>query len=297
VDPRRFHDLSLIQQWMQAAIMHPGGVADGMSSPQAREYLDVDVAEIERVITRSRAMSAVDRLQVYGNAYFARLIECLREGFPVVRHALGDDAFDAFAVGYLQNHPSRTYTLTQLGSDFPKYLAETAPSNEEMPESWFDFAVELARFEQAVGEVFDGPGSEGQSPLNVQELLALPQERLLEVRLECAPSLRLIRLECPVHRYYDAVRRELDAIPPGPEEIHLALVRRRYVVRHHELSKTGYELLARLADGESLGVALAVVIADGNVSPGSISSDLRSWFQEWTVGAFFLRALVPEVPD
>lgn len=287
---RKDFDLGRVQRWMQNVIMHPGGVANGIASPQAREHLEVHPQDIEQVLTRSQAMSAVDRLEVYGNAYYARLIECLREEFPVLRQAMGEDAFDAFAVGYLQNYPSRTYTLIQLGSDFPRYLAESSPSDDEMPAHWVDFVVDLAHFELAVSEVFDGPGSEGQSLLDIQQLLSLPESRILDVRLECVDCLRLIRLRCPIHRYYDAVRSEKEAIPPGPEETHLALTRRKYVVHHHELSKTGYQLLARLADGDSLGTAIESLLASGQLSSVALAANLRSWFLDWSSAGFFRRA-------
>ncbi|MGD9721450.1 MAG: putative DNA-binding domain-containing protein [Pirellulales bacterium] len=290
----QIHDLLRIQRWMQSVIMHPGGIVDGIASSQAREHLDVSPEDIDQVLTRSRAMSAVDRLEVYGNAYYARLIECLREEFPILRHALGEEAFDAFAVGYLQNYPSRTYTLIQLGSNFPRYLAESTPPDDEMPAHWVDFVVDLAQFELAVGEVFDGPGSEGQPLLDVQQLLGLPQSRILEVRLECVDCLRLIHLRCPVHRYYDAVRDERDAIPPGPEETHLALIRRNYVVHHHELSKTGYDLLTRLAHGESLGTSIEDAMTGGQLSSVALAPNLRSWFLDWSAAGFFRCAHLPD---
>lgn len=291
----QFRDLEQIQRWLQAAITHPGGVADGLASSQAREQLNIDPQEIEQVLTRSQSMSAVDRLEVYGNAYYARLIECLREEFPVLRHALGEDAFDAFAVGYLQKYPSRTYTLIQLGLNFPRYLAECTPTDDEMPPHWVDFVVDLAQFELAVNEVFDGPGSERQPLLDVQQLLALPQSQILEVRLECVDCLRLLHLRSPVHRFYDAVRCEKDAIPPGPEETHLALIRRNYVVHHHELSKTGYELLTRLACGESLSASLESVMMSRQLSSVALAPNLRSWFLEWSAAGFFRRAHLPRI--
>jgi hypothetical protein len=159
---------------------------------------------------------------------------------------------------------------------------------------WELFVVDLAQFEFAVGEVFDGPGSEGQTWLDVQQLLSLPQSRILEVQLECVPCLRLIRLRCPVHRYYDAVRGETDAMPPGPEETHLALVRRHYVVHHHELSKTGYELLTRLSGGESLGDALEGALKGGNQKSIALGSNLRGWFLEWSAAGIFRRAHLPD---
>src|SRR5260370_2264837 len=128
-----WRDLGQIQRWMQATIMHPGGVVEGMASAEARRLIDVGPNEAEAVVTRSRALTALERLAIYGYAYYARLLECLREEFPVLQHALGEELFDAFAAQYLPQHPSRSYTLFQLGTNFPHFLEETRPPHPTLP--------------------------------------------------------------------------------------------------------------------------------------------------------------------
>src|SRR5258707_9350668 len=158
------HDLGQIQRWMQATIMNPVGVAEGIASPEARSHINVGPDEAEAVVTRSRALSALERLAIYSYAYYARLLECLREEFPVLKHALGEEVFDAFAVGYLEKYPSRSYTLFQLGVNFPRFLAETRPdreADEGVAAEWPDFLIDLATLERTFSEVFDGPGVEG----------------------------------------------------------------------------------------------------------------------------------------
>ena len=84
-----------------------------------------------RIVTRSQSLTSTERLQIYANAYFARLFECLHEEFPALLHALGEETFDAFAFGYLQQYPSRSYTLAELGRNFAAYLAEVRPRGEQ----------------------------------------------------------------------------------------------------------------------------------------------------------------------
>ena len=59
------------------------------------------------MIGRSRALASDARLEIYVDAYYERLMECLREEFAATRHAVGDELFDALAFGYLQHYPSR----------------------------------------------------------------------------------------------------------------------------------------------------------------------------------------------
>jgi hypothetical protein len=285
-----WHDLGQIQRWMQAAIMHPVGVAEGVGAAAARSHIDVGPDEAETVVTRSRALTALERLAIYGNAYYARLLECLREEFPVLTHALGEEVFDAFAVGYLQQYPSRSYTLFQLGVHFARYLAETRPEggdDEGLPADWPDFLIDLATLERTFNEVFDGPGVEGQSLLDADRLRAITPERLLEARLVGVPCLRLLVLRYPVHKYFTAVRRHEDPDPPGPAETCLAVTRRHYVVRHYELSRPAYELLHALLAGESVGHAISRAVEAAGPDVERLPDNLGTWFHDWAAEGFF----------
>src|SRR6202022_3731779 len=94
--------LAPVQRWLQAVVMHPDGVGAGLASDAARQHLDVAPADVEDVIERSAAQTSVERLSIYANAYYARLLECLGEEFPVLKQTLGEETFDAFALAYLQ---------------------------------------------------------------------------------------------------------------------------------------------------------------------------------------------------
>ncbi len=276
-------DLGRIQHWMQAVITHPGGVIAGVGAEEAQRHIDVDGERIEEVITRSRALGSLDRLEVYARAYYARLIECLRAEFPVLMRAVGEDLFDEFAVGYLMRYPSRSYTLNRLGADFALHLDETRPPGE----GWAAMLVDLAALERAIGEVYDGPGVEGQRLLVADDLLAVPADRWPEVRLEAVPCLRTLALGYPVGDYYTALRRNEDAKPPGPAESFLALTRRDFVVRRHELSRPQYHLLNALIAGRPLGLALGTTLEADGVDPDRLVADLRQWFHDWAAAGFF----------
>jgi hypothetical protein len=320
-----WRDLEQIQRWMQAAIMHPVGVAQGIASAEARRHIDVRPDEAETVVTRSKALTALERLAIYGYAYYARLLECLGDEFPVLKHALGEDLFDAFAAEYLEHYPSRSYTLFHLGLKFPRFLAETRPNQEgkgssaadhiavaesrgagagspdpatagsrgrETPAEgasvdWPDFLIDLATLELTFNEVFDGPGVEGEELLDAGYLRAVAPERLLEARLVGVPCLRLLALHYPVHKYFTAVRRHEDPPMPEPAETYLAVTRRRYVVRHYELSRPAYQLLQALLAGASLGQAINRAVEVAGLDLDQLPNNLQTWFHDWAAEGFF----------
>ena len=157
--------LDQLQRWMQSVITHPAGIEAGVMSDSSREASEVGAGRLDEVVLPSQRLSSADRLRVYGNAYFARLLECLRAEFPAMVKALGEEAFEGLAFGYLLKHPSCSDTLTRLAATLPEYLEETRPpreslesgvdSNEETAPDFADFLIDLARLERTYSEVFD----------------------------------------------------------------------------------------------------------------------------------------------
>jgi hypothetical protein len=262
-----------------------------MNSPEARQVIDVPTVQVEQVITRSRALTALERLEIYNRAYFARLLECLREEYPVLVHALGEDTFDEFAVDYLQKHPSRSYTLNQLGAGFPAYLAQSRADEVDLEGSagggWADFFIDLAVLERTFAEVFDGPGVEGQSPPKTEELCNIALERWSDVRVRPVCCLRLLRLRYPVHGYYTAVRKGRDPAVPRPRTTHLAVTRRNYVVRRYTLSRAQYALLEELVAGQPVGEAVKRAVQATRRGSKAWAARLWQWFRNWTAEGLF----------
>jgi hypothetical protein len=229
-------------------------------------------------------------LEIYARAYYARLLECLRAEFPITVKAVGGELFDQFAVGYLEQYPSQSYTLDHLGARFPQYLAETRPVDEESDTSWLDFLVDLARLEWNIAEVFDGPGAEGATLLDKDQVLAIPAERWVDVRLVPVPCLRVIRLDFAVHDYYRALRNEQEAVPPDRAETFLAITRRNYVVRHILLSPPEAKILGAIVAGATVGEAIAGMDFPNDTELAGLAANLQSWFRTWSAESFFLRA-------
>jgi len=293
--------LSAVQRWMQAVISHPEGVESGLGSPDAREHLSVDPSQVEQVISPSQAQTSVERLAIYANAYYARLLECLGEEFPVLKQTLGDETFDAFAFAYLQTYPSRSYTLNKLGENFPRFLRETrgeAYADDESstdaaavpPEDvlgWPDFLVDLATLEWTFTQVFDGPGVEGQPLLSAEQIRAIGPEAWPNVRLEMVPCFRLIALRFPVNAYYAAMRRGEKPDLPASAPSWVAVTRRDYVVRRHDLTEQQFTLLSALAAGETVGAAIERAALQPDTDVGQFAKDLSLWFLDWNINGFF----------
>jgi hypothetical protein len=284
--------LAELEQWMQSVIMHPGGVDEGLAAAAAADTsLPAQLAQLEEVVDRSRMLSAAERLEIYVTAYRMRLLECLRAEFSATYLAVGEELFDALAFGYLQAHPSQSYTLGQLGAKFPEFL-RVSPVHAHAPpatsgECWSQFVIELARWERLVAEVFDGPGSERSPGLSREALARLQSDAWGRLRLVGAPDLQLATFTHPVHRYWLAVRENGAAEAPLAETTRLAVHRLDFHVRHHELSPGQFMLLQRLVGGWTLEAALAGLAVEEADDAHDFGGQVHAWFADWAALGFF----------
>ena len=273
--------------------MHPDGVEAGLASDAARSEIDVGPDRVADVVDPSKRRTSIERLEVYANAYYARLLECLRDEFPALLHAVGEEVFDGLAFGYLQSYPSRSYTLSELSRRFAEYLEETRPEEEgdaDGAPSWPDFMIDLARLERCYSEVFDGPGAERLKLLGADELREISPDAWVRARLLVVPCLRLLSVRFPVHEYATAVREKQEPDLPDPEPTWLAVSRINYVVRRWTLSHVQFELLSALVAGETVGAAIeraAALAVESGDSLESLAGSLRDWFAEWSSAGFF----------
>lgn len=284
-------NLDQIERWMHSVITHPHGVEGGLRSAQASEHLAVSAEELESVITRSRSLSAHERLGIYVDAYYERLMECLREEFPATREAAGGEFFDALAFGYLQHHPSRSYTLARLGSEFPRFLADSRLHARAVPEgagaTWCDWIIELATFERLLRDVFDAEGTEGREPVDLGQAINARPDDWGRLRLVAAPCLRLAQFGHAVHDFWSRFKSGEAQVEHPPETTYLALYRRDYSVRTQELGKAQFVLLDRLMQGQSLQQSIAAA-AGPDLDHESLAQQLHGWFARWARERFFV---------
>ena len=281
--PRDALELERIQRWMQALIMDPDGVRCGLRNVGVNRSMPYTNENLEELVLPSKQLDSVERLSIYGNMYFSRLIEILADEFPTVQHLFGRELFDEVVKDYVTRHPSRHYSLTRLGSKFPAYLAGEA---DDIPD--LEFAADIATVERAMEDVFDERRAE---PIQFEDLTAIPIERWGDVRLQTIPALRLLQLNYPVNTYISAVRDDRHMDIPMAASAFVAVYRHNYRVWRIDLDAQRFTLLAAVHRGESLGSALDLCASLPETDPTSLMDAVNGWFREWTSEGLFCAAL------
>jgi hypothetical protein len=186
-------------------------------------------------IDESERLGSAERLDVYRNMYFLRLLEVLREDYPRLAQLLGGEPFADLARAYLSVHPSVHPSVRHVGAALVDFLASSPPPG--LP----PFAVDLARLEWARGEVFDAPDAE---PLGALDLVSMDPEGVAQLRLELVPACITLVADWPVQDIWKA---------PGasaqPKRTALRVWREGFTVFHAPIDAAEEAALARLAGG------------------------------------------------
>src|SRR5262245_61847384 len=154
--------LGRLQLWMKAVVTERGSLSEKLQSATHQHGL-----LIEEVIAEKRGLSASERLSIYTSGYVARLLDCMRADFPVLRRFAGDSVFEAFARAYIITKPPHSPSLFDLGAGFADFLEETKPKNSQAQEeiiALLDLPPEIARLERARTEVMRARGTENDPP-------------------------------------------------------------------------------------------------------------------------------------
>ncbi len=257
------------QRRLRALVVAPSGVACALAEADA-----ADRRACEALLRDARGVPGTERLEVYGNAYFARIHDVLAECFPALRAHLGDALFHDLATAYLLSHPPRHFSIRHAGDDLPAFLAHERagePFRRRAPA-----APDLALLEQARLDAFDAADA---PVLGRDALAALPRERWATLRLRLVASLRRIELGWPVERLWAAHERGEPAPAIEPSGHSTCVWRRDERVLHRSLGPLEDACLAGALAGEPFGALCELVAAaHGDAeAPAAAAGHLAGW--------------------
>lgn len=170
------------------------------------EYLRAPGAQMQGHVVDAPPVGAEQRLQIYADAYRLRLVDALRDNYPVLNALLGEEAFDSLGAEYLAAHPSHFNSVRNFGDVLAAFVDDT-PMFAAQP-----IVGEMVRFEWMLRDVFDAADAPA---LHLQDLSAIAAHDWPSVKFMLHPTLRRIDL----HWNTPALWRQLneESTPDSPQ--------------------------------------------------------------------------------
>ncbi len=269
------HDLASTELFLVGALQQAASIPDDPALAGAAAAF----------VTGNDRLSPAEQVDIYRRQFWLRHRGVMEEDFPGLAHLLGEEGFDAFCRGYLAAHPPASQSFRDMVRDVVGFAErwEGFPSPEARA-----VALDMARYELALLDVFVGPDA---PPLDPAKLEGLPEDAWERARIVLHPLLARLALSYPVHRLRKAWKGGEEApVPASASPVHLVLYRAKDLVTHfEELSPEAFALLEALSAGEPL-VPACERVAEG-LSPEAqeaLGESVGAWFQQWAALGFVI---------
>lgn len=146
-------------------------------------------------------MAPAARVQVYNEAYFARIHDAIAADFSGVRRCIGHAGFQQLVADYLVAHPPQHFSLRYIGQHLPAFVGQQPLLND------YPYLAELADFEWQLFDIYDAADVPLLSETQLQQV---PPAEWPQLPLRAQPAVRLGRYAWPVDRIYEAVLDETE---------------------------------------------------------------------------------------
>lgn len=279
-DPKVPIPLKETQQWFGSIISRP---VDGNSciDPIAPSGQPI-VSEACQYICPSPTLRPAQRIQIYNQQYWWRLLNALQESFPLVTRLFGCHGFN-FTIGmpYLQKYPPSHWTLNVLGDRLPAWINECYMADDRK------LIYDAAQIDCAFSHSFTAAHLQPITVPTNGDLSAL-----LEQTLHLQPHIHLLTMPYDLFSFRVAFLKESPEYWIEHDFPSLAKEKQYYWVlyRNHkndiswaEISLAEYGLLQQFQKGISITCACEWIEEQEEGIVHEASQNLHRWLQEWVV--------------
>ncbi len=234
--PKTKLGLTQIQARFAKAVMRPLTGSDRMN-PRWDDGQPTS-AIAQTIVKPNTRLKSDERLEIYNRQYWFRIWDSLSEDFPGVRRILGKNRFYKTITHYVTQNPSQSFTLRNLGKKLPGYLVREKAWRNGLSPARALMAVQMATFEWAQIEAFDGLTHPGFTPQD------LAGKNLRKLRLHLQPNITLLEMDYALDDFTIALKQnaltdedQSSARVPLPRKKHL------YLMVHRQLETLYYRRL------------------------------------------------------
>lgn len=281
-DPKVPLQLKKEQIWFGNIVGRPID-EDGKMNPMAPSG---ELMEVEAVahIAPSPTLRPAQRVQIYNQQYWWRLLNAMQDSFPLVTRLLGFFDYNrSLSIPYLVKYPPRHWALSYLGDRLHQWVIEDYEANDKV----------LIADSVALDWAFLHSAIASQMPSIAEECTArsIDPETLSTHTLYIQSHVHLLRFDYNLPKYrMDLVQKDHDywlanKVPKIEKEDPMYFVLYRNPsndISWRQIDEAYYLLLSKFRDGISIDAAMEWLEGQEARIYESALPHLQQWFEEWT---------------
>lgn len=273
--------LQKMQEWFGKTITMPLEENKYIQNTTPQGFLVAE--ESARYIIPSPTLKPDQRIQIYNQQYWWRLLKTLQLNFPILTRMFGINAFnEEIGVPYLLRFPPNHWSLTTLGSQLTNWIESDYHEIDKV------LLYQSALLDWTFSESFIA----AQCPLlNLVELNESNVENFLNIPLYLQPHVHLFTWNYDLLSFRQAfLKEEIDfwETHDFPELIatepkFFVLYRTcKYTIAWREICEGEFTLLSYFKKGKSLEQACEEIENLKTSIRESIEKNLEQWLTQWT---------------
>ncbi len=245
-------DFKLIQEWFGKAVRSPLEGIPFELLAQSSEY-----------IVPSPTLEPEQRIQIYNQQYWWRLLKTLQQIYPFLTGLLGHDAFNQqIAVPYLQRYQPRHWSVDSIGEFLPDWVSDFYHADNKL------LAQEAVCIDWAFHQSFKA--SQGAS-------LAVDPEGVFSTRLFLQPHVHLFRFTKNLFQMREQILKQqpLENLNEKRDWCFVMFRNQRNAVACNAIELAEYQLLEEFLFGSSLETLCE------RLEQELVDVPLQKWIQGW----------------
>lgn len=270
------------QQWFGSIIGRPIDEDSKMNpiSPSGNSMEE----EAALHIAPSPTLRPAQRIQIYNQQYWWRLLNTLHESFPLLTRLFGYYDFNrTIGIPFLTKYPPRHWSLTFLGDRLPRWCREQYEGKDK------DLIVESAELDWAFTYSFVTAKLE---PVREAMQAEAAVTDLFEKKLFTQPYLYLLQMKRNLFKFREEfVQHDPDhwlhhpfpEMEKGRDYFFVIFRNPRNDIVWKEIAREEYYLLQAFGNGALLEDAFQSLEELEGIDADVVMGKLQGWFQEWTL--------------
>lgn len=273
-------ELKNIQEWFGSIISRPL-LKNDQINPISPSGLII-TKEATKFISPSPTLKPHQRMQIYNQQYWWRLLDALQTNFPLVTRLFGPTDFNQkIAIPFMVKYPPDHWSLTLFGEKLPGWIDKYYHASDKK------LVYDAALLDQIFASSFLGK----QNPLlDLETLSKNDPEALLNLPFYLQPHLFLVQFDYDLPFLREEMLKEEPQywmkhdFPRLPSEkiYHFVFFRNsKNNVAWKDISQEEFFLLKRFQEGASIQLACNWIEEQAEELQESMGMGLQQWIQGW----------------